>query len=121
MGDQIGGINAFKQSFKTIKEKLVKEGNLKPSTKQIIAEMMKNKQAQQNDSVPGYFIEHGPTTKYMPPISQDSVQTKYMPPVPQDTVQTKYMPPVPQDTVQTKYMPPVPPNPQTKYMPPLKE
>lgn len=124
MGDQsIGGINAFKKSFELTKAKLIKSGNNKPTTKQIIEAMSKNNQAQQNDSIQGYFVEHlGPQTKYMPPVPQDStVQTKYMPPVPPEP-QTKYMPPVPQDsTVQTKYMPPVQPEPQTKYMPPVKE
>ena len=121
MGDQsVSGINAFKKSFELTKAKLIKAGNNKPTTKQIIEAMKKNNQAQQNDSIQGYFVEHsGPQTKYMPPVVQDS--STYIPPLPQDsTIQTKYMPPISQEP-QTKYMPPVPPEPQTKYMPPVKE
>ena len=123
MGDQIGGINSFKYSYRSTRDKLVKDGKANPTTKQIITELMKNKQAQKNDSVQSYFVKQDPTTKYMPPIIPDTTaQTKYMPPVPTKP-QTKYMPPVEQQdtTAQTKYMPPVQNKPQAKYMPPVEQ
>ena len=114
VNNKMNNIQSFYKDYDAAKERLMKNGNAKPTTEEIIA-AMKKFSGNANNAITGYTIEHQedrPTTKYMPPVKQeDKPTTKYMPPVKQDDKPTtKYMPPVKQDDQPTtRYMPPIRP------------